>query len=159
VTTVFIKVFGPRLGVNIDFGGSLSLLGFLVLYFLLAFFMYCSLYAALGASSQDEQHLGQLAWPLILFLVLPIVMISPIIMSPHAPLVVAMSLFPLTAPVVMFLRIVVGGVPAWQILISIALILATTAGVIVLSAKIFRVGLLMTGKRFKLGEVLRWVRY
>ncbi len=159
LTAVFIKVFGPRLGVNIDFGGSLSLLGFLVLYFLLAFFMYCSLYAALGASSQDEQHLGQLAWPLILFLVLPIVMISPIIMSPHAPVIVAMSLFPLTAPVVMFLRIVVGGVPVWQILASIALILATTAGVIVLSAKIFRVGLLMTGKRFRLGEVLRWVRY
>jgi ABC-2 type transport system permease protein len=159
VTAVFIKFFGPSLGVSIDFGGSLAMLGFLVLYFVLAFFLYCSLYAALGASSQDEQHLGQLAWPLILFLVLPIVMISPIIMSPHAPLIVAMSLFPLTGPVVMFLRIVVGGVPTWQILASIALILATTGGVIALSAKIFRVGLLMTGKRFKLGEVLRWVRY
>lgn len=159
VTAVFIKFFGPSLGMSIDFGGSLAMLGFLVLYFVLAFFLYCSLYAALGASSQDEQHLGQLAWPLILFLVLPIVMISPIIMSPHAPLIVAMSLFPLTGPVVMFLRIVVGGVPTWQILASIALILATTGGVIALSAKIFRVGLLMTGKRFKLGEVLRWVRY
>lgn len=159
VTAVFIKFFGPSPGVSIDFGGSLATLGFLVLYFVLAFFLYCSLYAALGASSQDEQHLGQLAWPLILFLVLPIVMISPIIMSPHAPLIVAMSLFPLTGPVVMFLRIVVGGVPTWQILASIALILATTGGVIALSAKIFRVGLLMTGKRFKLGEVLRWVRY
>jgi ABC-2 type transport system permease protein len=159
LTAVFIKFFGPRLGVNIDFGASLSMLGFLVLYFLLAFFLYCSLFAALGASSQDEQHFGQLSWPLILFLVLPIVMISPIIMSPHAPLIVGMSLFPLTAPVVMFLRIVVGGVPTWQILASIALILATTGAVIVLSAKIFRVGLLMTGKRFKLGEVLRWLRY
>ncbi|MCX7037959.1 MAG: ABC transporter permease [Spirochaetes bacterium] len=159
LTAVFIKFFGPRLGVSIDFGGSLSMLGFLVLYFVLAFFLYCSLYAALGASSQDEQHFGQLSWPLILFLVLPIVMISPIIMSPHAPLIVGMSLFPLTAPVVMFLRIVVGGVPTWQILASIALILATTGAVIVLSAKIFRVGLLMTGKRFKLGEVLRWLRY
>jgi ABC-2 type transport system permease protein len=158
LTAVFVKVFGPRLGVSIDFGGSLSTLGFLVLFFLLAFFLYCSLFAALGAASQDEQHLGQLTWPLILFLVLPVVMISPIIMSPHAPLIVGMSLFPLTAPVVMFLRIVVGGVPAWQILASIALVLATIAAVIVLSARIFRVGLLMTGKRFKLGEVLRWVR-
>jgi len=159
LTAVFVKVFGPRLGVSIDFGGSLSTLGFLVLFFLLAFFLYCSLFAALGAASQDEQHLGQLTWPLILFLVLPVVMISPIIMSPHAPLIVGMSLFPLTAPVVMFLRIVVGGVPAWQILASITLMLATIAAVIALSAKIFRVGLLMTGKRFKLGEVLRWLRY
>ena len=159
LTAVFVKVFGPRLGVSIDFGGSLSTLGFLVLFFLLAFFLYCSLFAALGAASQDEQHLGQLTWPLILFLVLPIVMISPIIMSPHAPLIVGMSLFPLTAPVVMFLRIVVGGVPTWQILACIALVLATIAAVIALSAKIFRVGLLMTGKRFTLGEVLRWLRY
>jgi len=53
----------------------------------------------------------------------------------------------------------VGGVPTWQILACIALVLATIAAVIALSAKIFRVGLLMTGKRFKLGEVLRWLRY
>jgi ABC-2 type transport system permease protein len=159
ISAAFLAILGPRLGVGIALGVSIATLGYLVLYFVLAFLLYCSIFAALGAASQDEQHLGQLSWPLILFLVLPIVLISPLIMNPNAPLVVALSLFPPTAAIVMFLRIVAGGVPAWQVLASVALLLASIAAVIALSAKIFRVGLLMTGKRFRLGEVVRWLRY
>ena len=158
ITALFLAVFGPRLGVSIALGGSLSTLAFLVLYFLLAFFLYCSLFAALGAASQDEQQLGQLSWPLIVFLVVPIVMISPIIGSPDSPLIVGLSLFPLTGSVVMFLRIVVGAATTTEILASVGLQLVTIAAVIALSAKIFRIGLLMTGKRFRLGEILRWIR-
>ncbi len=143
---------------SVAFGLGITTLAFLVLFFILAFFLYCSLYAALGAASQDEQHLTQLAWPLIVFLAVPVVMISAVIVSPNAPLIVGMSLFPLTAPVVMFLRIVVGAATAGEVLASIGILLATIAGVVALSAKIFRVGLLMTGKRFGLGEVLRWFR-
>jgi ABC-2 type transport system permease protein len=155
VTMVFLKLFGPRLGVPLNLGIGLPTLLYLVLFFLLAFFLYCSLYAALGAASEDEQHLGQLAWPMILFLVLPVVMIFPILSTPQAPLVVGMSLFPLTAPIVMFLRILVGAAKTWEILLSVGLLLASSAGVIVLSAKIFRVGLLMTGKRFRFSEIWR----
>ena len=158
ITALFLAVFGPRLGVSIALGGSLSTLAFLVLYFLLAFFLYCSLFAALGAASQDEQQLGQLSWPLIVFLVVPIVMISPIIGSPDSPLIVGLSLFPLTGSVVMFLRIVVGAATTAEILASVGIQLVTIAAVIALSAKIFRIGLLMTGKRFRLGEILRWIR-
>ncbi len=93
-----------------------------------------------------------------MFLVLPIVLISPILVSPGSPFVVALSLFPLTGSVVMFMRILVGGVPAWQIILSIGLQLAAIAGAVALAAKVFRVGLLMTGKRFKLGEIARWLR-
>jgi ABC-type Na+ efflux pump, permease component len=128
------------------------------LFFLLAFFLYCSLFAALGAASQDEQNLSQFAWPLVIFLVVPIVMISAIIMSPSAPLIIVMSLFPLTSPMVMFFRIMVGAATPWEILASVGILLATIAGVIALSAKVFRIGLLLTGKRFRLGEVLRWIR-
>jgi len=159
VSAGVMKLLGPRLGVSISLGLSMANLGWLVLFFVLAFFLYCSLYAALGAASEDEQHLGQLAWPLILFLVIPVVMISPIISSPNSPFIVGLSLFPLTAPIVMLLRIVVGSVPAWEIALSVVLQLVSIGGVIWLSAKIFRVGILMTGKRFKLGEVLRLVRY
>lgn len=158
LTAAFLSLFGSRLGVSIPIGGSLSTLAFLVMYFLLAFFLYCSLFAALGAASQDEQHLGQLSWPLIVFLVVPIVMISPIIGSPNSPLIVGLSLFPLTGSVVMFLRIVVGAATTAEILASVAILLVTIAGVILLSAKIFKVGLLMTGRRFRLGEILRWLR-
>jgi ABC-2 type transport system permease protein len=158
MTALFLAVFGPRLGVSIALGGSLSTLAFLVLYFLLAFFLYCSLFAALGAASQDEQQLGQLSWPLIVFLVVPIVMISPIIGSPDSPLIVGLSLFPLTGSVVMLLRIVVGAATTAEILASVGIQLVTIAAVIALSAKIFRIGLLMTGRRFRLGEILRWIR-
>ena len=158
LTALFITAFGPRLGVSVAISSSLPALGFLVLYFLLAFFLYCSLFAALGAASQDEQHLGQLSWPLIVFLVVPIVMISPIIMNPNAPLIVALSLFPLTGSIVMLLRIVAGAARTWEILASVAILLVSIAGAVALSAKIFRVGIVMTGKRFRLGEILRWIR-
>jgi ABC-2 type transport system permease protein len=159
ISAAVLKLIGPRLGVSIGIGLSLSTLGYLVLFFVLAFFLYCSLYAGLGAASEDEQHLGQLAWPVIVFLVIPVVMISHIITNPQSPFIIGLSLFPLTAPIVMFLRIIVGAARPWEILTSVGLILVTTAGVIWLSAKIFRVGILMTGKRFKFGEVLRLARY
>ena len=158
MSVALLKGLGPLLGIRLSVGIGVGTLGYLVLFFLLAFFLYCCLYAALGAASEDEQHLGQLAWPLILFLVIPVVMISPIITTPQAPLVVVLSIFPLTAPIVMLIRIVVGAAAPWQIALSIALLVLTSAGVVVLSARVFRVGILMTGKRFKLGEVLRLAR-
>jgi ABC-2 type transport system permease protein len=159
VSAAVLKLIGPRIGISIGAGLSISTLAYLVLFFILAFFLYCSLYAALGAASEDEQHLGQLAWPVIIFLVIPVVMITSIISTPRAPVIVGLSLFPLTAPIVMFLRILVGAAEPWEVLVSIALIVATTAAVIWLSARIFRVGILMTGKRFRFLEVLRLVRY
>jgi ABC-2 type transport system permease protein len=159
MSALLMTLLGPKLGVKLDLSLSLATLAYLVLFFLLAFFLYCSLYAGLGAASEDEQHLSQLAWPVIIFLVIPVVMISPIISTPNSPLVVVLSLFPLTAPIVMLLRISVGAAQAWEILVSVGLLLVTIAGVIWLSAKIFRVGILMQGKRFKLAEVLRLARY
>jgi ABC-2 type transport system permease protein len=158
ISAAVLKLVGPRLGVSVNVGLSVSMLAYLVLFFILAFFLYCSLYAALGAASEDEQHLGQLAWPVVIFLVIPVVMISPIITTPQAPVIIGLSLFPLTAPIVMFLRILVGAALPWEILVSIGLIIATTAAVIWLSAKIFRVGILMTGKRFRFSEVMRLAR-
>jgi ABC-2 type transport system permease protein len=153
-----VKLAGPHLGVQVGNGLSIGTLAYLVLFFVLAFFLYCSLYAALGAASEDEQHLGQLAWPVVIFLLVPLVLISPIIATPRAPAIIGLSLFPFTAPIVMFLRIMVGAARPWEILVSIGLVVATTAVVILLSAKIFRVGILMTGKRFSFREVIRLAR-
>jgi ABC-2 type transport system permease protein len=159
ISLAVLKLAGPALGVKLNLGIGFSTFVWLLVFFLLAFFLYSSIYAALGAASQDEQHLGQLAWPVILFLVLPVVFIALIIGSPQAPFVVFLSIFPLTAPIVMLLRIVVGGAQTWEIVASVGLLLATIAGVIWLSAKIFRVGLLMTGKRFTFAEVMRLARF
>ncbi len=155
VGVVILKVIGPGLGISIGIGLTLSTLAYLVVFFILGFFLYCSLYAALGAMSEDEHHFGQLALPVVIFLIVPVMMISQIIVTPRAPLIVALSLFPLTAPIVMFLRILVDAADPWEILISIGLTIATIAAVIRVSARIFQVGVLMTGKRLKLAEVLR----
>jgi ABC-2 type transport system permease protein len=158
VSVAVLKVIGPRIGVSIGAGLSMNSLAYLVLFFILAYFLYCSVYAALGAASEDEQHLGQLAWPVIVFLVIPVAMITAIISTPRAPVVVALSPFPLTAPMVMFLRILVGAARVWEILVSIGLTIGMTVGVIWLSSRIFRAGILMTGKRFNLGQVLGLAR-
>lgn len=155
VSLAMMKLIGPRLGVPVGVELSISTFAYLVLFFILAFFLYCSIYAALGAASEDEQHLGQLAWPVVIFLMIPIVMISQVITAPHSSVVVGLSFFPLTAPIIMFLRILMGAAQPWEILLSIALIIIATAAVIWLSSKIFRVGILMTGKRLKLREILR----
>lgn len=158
VSAAALKLIGPHLGVSIGAGLSPGTLACLVLFFVLAFFLYCSLYAALGAASVDEQHLAQLAWPMIVFLLIPVMMISPIITAPQSPVIVGLSFFPLTAPIVMFLRILVGAAPLLEILVSVGMIVWTTVVVVWLSARIFRVGILMTGKRFTFAEVLRLAR-
>ncbi len=158
IAAAILKIVGPSLGVTVGAGLTMSTFAYLVLFFILAFFLYCSLYAALGAASEDEQHLGQLAWPVVIFLIIPVMMISPIITTPQAPVIVGLSLFPLTAPIVMFLRILVGAARTWQVLLSVGLILLTTTGVIWLSARIFQAGILLTGKRFNIVEVLRLSR-
>lgn len=156
----FLKLVGPRLGVTLQLALTPQILGWLVVFFLLAFFIYSAIYAGLGAAAEDEQHLGQLAWPAIVFLVIPMVMIWPIISSPNSALVVGLSLFPLTGSVVMFVRLLVGAVQAdrWQVWLAIGLQLTTIVVLIALAAKVFTVGILMTGRRFRIREIMRWIR-
>jgi len=151
------RFVGPLLGLSLPAGISTGNLVWLVGFFILAFFLYSSAYAALGAASEDEQHLGQMAWPLIMFLIVPLVMISTLVTNPDSTLVVILSLFPLTSPIVMLARVLVSSPPVWQLALCLALLVAAVAGTAILAAKIFRVGILMTGKRPKLKEVLRWV--
>jgi len=155
---LFINVLRPVIGITGLPRIPVSLIGYLLLFFLLGFFLYTALYSALGSAAQDESHFGQLGWPVIMFLVVPMVAVSGIIMNPNSSLVVFLSLFPMTAAIVTFIRLVVTGLPAWQILVSVAIQVVSVAGVILLSAKIFRVGILMTGKRYKLSEIVRWLR-
>jgi ABC-2 type transport system permease protein len=156
---LLIKVIGPAAGLNLPISLNGATLAYLVLFFILAFFIYSSMYAAIGSAAEDESHLAQLSWPVLIFLILPMVMSSAIIMNPAAPVVVFFSLFPLTSPIVMFVRILVGNPASWQIILSVGILIAAIIGTVFASAKIFRVGILMTGKRFKIGEVVKWIRY
>lgn len=158
VALLIVTVIGPAAGVAIPSDLSPANLGFLFVFFLLAFFLYAAGYAAIGSGAEDEQHLGQLAMPLIVFLIVPLVMVSPIVMNPSGPLVTVMSHFPFTSPIVMMVRVLVDRPPAWELAVCFAVLLGSIVLMGFAAARIFRVGILMTGKRRSIGEILRWVR-
>ena len=156
---LLIKLVGPAAGVSVPVTLSATTLFFLILFFILAFFLYSSAYAAIGSGAEDESHMGQLGWPIIVLLVLPMITASTIIIDPNTPFVLFLSFFRFTSPITMFIRILISIPPASEILLCVAILVVTVIAVTYGSAKIFRVGILMSGKRFKLGEILRWIRY
>lgn len=135
------------------------LLIFLAVYFLLGYLLYASIYAAVGAASSNEQDAQQLQLAATLPLVVGIVMFNLILRDPNSTASVALSEIPFFAPIIMLLRIAIQTPPAWQVALSIALLLLTTLGVVYFSARIYRVGVLMYGKRPSVVEILRWIRY
>ncbi len=151
------SILGPSLDIKLPDTLSAVNLLWLVVFFVPAYFLYAALYAALGAGAEDEQHLGQLAWPVIIFLIIPMVMINTFVMTPNSSISVFFSYFPLTSPIVMLIRVLVAPPAAWEIALSYVVLLASVVGAGMLAAKIFRVGILMTGKRRKLGEIIKWV--
>ena len=130
----------------------------LLIYFIPAFLLYAAAFAAIGAASEDEQHLGQLSGPLILFLIIPLLLLSPIVMNPGSLIALVLSYFPFTAPVVMFIRVMVETPGIVELFLSYTIVLATIGLVAGLGGKVFRIGILLTGKRPSIGEVLSWLR-
>lgn len=155
----FLNIIGPLVDVQINIAGGGSTYLYLVGFFLLAFLLYSTVYAGLGAASEDETHLGQLAWPVILFLVIPMVTIGAMASNPDSTFPQVLSIFPLTAPIVMFQRLLIGNPETWEVVLSVGLQIASIVVIALLAAKIFRIGILMTGKRFSLGEVIKWLRF
>ncbi len=140
------------------------LIGSFLIYFILGYLIYSSIYAAIGAAVDNETDTQQFIFPIILPLMLAIyVGFFSVFSNPHGPIAVGFSLFPLTSPIVMLMRlpggIGEGGVPLWQLLLSIALLVVTFWGIVSLAAKIYRVGILMYGKRPTYKELFRWLRY
>ncbi len=133
-------------------------LALLVAYFLLGFVFYSSLYAAIGACCTTQQETQQWQTPVTFGLVIPFVLMMPTLMSPNAGWVVFLSLFPVTSPITMLLRTGAVEVPLWQLGASLGLLALGTLAVAWAAAKVYRVGILMTGKRPSIPEVLRWVR-
>lgn len=131
---------------------------YLIIYFILAFLLYATIYSALGALSQDETHLQQLGWPIIMFLIIPMLSLSSIITNPYSTFAIVLSFFPLTSAIIMFTRISVSYPPLWEILLSIIIQIISIAGLFILSAKIFKTGILTTGKKFSFKEILTWLK-
>lgn len=140
------------------------LIGSFLVYFVLGYLIYSSIYAAIGAAVDNETDTQQFIFPIILPLMLAIyVGFFSVFSNPHGPIAVGFSLFPLTSPIVMLMRlpggIGEGGVPLWQLILSIVLLMGTFLGIVWLAAKIYRVGILMYGKKPTYRELLKWLKY
>jgi ABC-2 type transport system permease protein len=130
----------------------------LLVFFVLGFVLYAALYAAAGSTVTSEQEAQQLTFPLMLPLFIPIVFIVRILTDPLGTTATVLSLIPLFAPVVMPMRVVATDVPLWEVGASIALLLLGTAATVWVAGKVYRVGILSTGKKPSLRELVRWLR-
>jgi len=128
------------------------------LFFLLGYFIYATIYALVGSMVTTTQEGGQLAMPIILILVVSFYLFLPVSRSPDSPFSFWISMVPFSAPVAMPVRIVTQTPPFWQIALSLVIGFGTVVLIMWIASRIYRVGMLMYGKRASLPEALRWAR-
>lgn len=128
-------------------------------FFILGYLLYATMYAALGAVVNTEQEGQQMQIIIMLPLILAISLVMLVIRDPNGAVATWVSMIPFVSPVLMYLRIVVQTPPLWQIALSLALLIGTIYGLILLCSRIYRVGILMYGKRPTLPEIIKWVKY
>ena len=130
-----------------------------ILYFVGGYFLYSSFYAAIGAAVDNETDSQQFLLPIIMPLILGVYIGFVTVMNdPHGTIATTFSMIPLTSPIVMLMRIPFG-VPGWQLALSLVILFATFFGVVWFAAKIYRVGILMYGKKPTYKELFRWLKY
>ena len=136
-----------------------SILISFIIYFIGGYFLYSSFYAAIGAAVDNQTDSQQFLLPIIMPLMLSVYIgFFTVINDPHGTIAVVFSMIPLTSPIVMLMRIPFG-VPWWQIAISVSLLFGTFFGVVWFAAKIYRVGILMYGKKPSWEELYKWLKY
>lgn len=143
--------------------GSLGITGpeliFFAVFFLLGYFFYSALAAAIGSTVSGEQEVQQFSLLIVSPLVVSVVLLPFVLGNPNAPAAVVLSLIPPFTPIIMYMRICSQMPPGWQVALSIALMAASVWGMVWLAARIYRIGVLMYGKRATIPEILRWLRY
>jgi len=127
-------------------------------FFLVGFFIYATLYALAGAATTTTQEGGQLAMPVIFLLVIGFYLVFPVMRSPNSTFATVISLVPFFTPVIMPVRLVTEAPPVWETLLSLALSVVTAIGLVWIAARVYRVGILMYGKRATIPEIWRWIR-
>lgn len=142
------------------FDMPLSILLYTILFFILGYFIYSFLYGALGSLASRTEDINTSIMPVTFVFVIAfvVVVMSMSMGQVDKPLMVACSFIPLTSPMAMFVRIAMGNVATYEIVISVVILLASTVGVGYLSAGIYRLGVLLYGKPPKLGEVFKMLR-
>ncbi len=135
----------------------------LFVWFLLFFFggylLYASLFAAVGSTVEHQQDAQGLMLPLTVLIIIPILFITVVVESPNSTVSVVLSLVPFFSPILMIVRVAVTAVPFWQVLASFLLLCGAFVGAVWVSSRIYRVGILMYGKRPTLRDLIRWFAY
>jgi ABC-2 type transport system permease protein len=127
-------------------------------FFLLGFLLYAAIYAAVGAAVSTEQEAQQLVLPVLLPLIVPLLFLVPLTSDPQGTAATVLGLIPLTSPVATPMRMAATELPVGHVAASLLFLAAAVAGAIWLAGRIYRVGILSTGKRPSMREVVRWVR-
>jgi ABC-2 type transport system permease protein len=141
----------PEIGIELWIG--------LLVFFLLGYLIYSALFAAVGSAVESETDSQQLTLPISIPIIIAMLLINHVASDPDSTLSVVSSMFPLFTPMLMPVRMAVLDVPLWQILGSIVLMALTFMLLMWLSARIYRVGMLMYGKKAGFRELARWIRY
>jgi ABC-2 type transport system permease protein len=130
----------------------------ILIYFILGFIFYTSLFVGIGSIVTSEQEAQQITTYLSFLLVLPIIFVLPALENPHAGYIKILSYIPFTLPSFMMLRLNISPVPTAEILITILIMILSIYVMIIFSAKIFRIGILSYGKRPSLKELIQWIK-
>jgi ABC-2 type transport system permease protein len=166
ISTALLFTYGALAAAGMGAGSALSgvhipisLVLYAGIFFFGGYFLYSAMFAAIGAACSNEQDAQQLQWVAMAPLVFCMVIYSVVLNDPTSTTSVVLSEIPFFSPVLMSLRISLQTPPVWQIVLALVLLFLTTIGSIYASAKIYRVGILMYGKRPSLVEMFRWLRY
>jgi ABC-2 type transport system permease protein len=128
------------------------------LFFVLGYFVFATIYVLIGSMVTTTQEGGQLAMPVVFLLMAGLYMAFPVIRSPNSSFAFWVSMFPFFSPITMMVRIISQTPPAWQIALSLVIGIVTVILLLWLASRIYRIGMLMYGKKATIPEVMRWVR-
>ncbi len=135
-----------------------SIVPLFLFYFLGGYFLYAALFAAVGSAVDSEGDSQQLVMPISMPIILAFIASQFVMQNPHGSLAFWMSMFPLTSPIVMVVRLPFG-VPLWEIALSISLLVTAFVGSVWIAGRIFRIGVLMYGQKVSLGLLRKWLFY
>lgn len=140
-------------------GLSLGMIGISLVYFVLGFVFYATLYAAVGSMVNSEQEAQQAAVPVMILIMSAWIFVNPVMIAPNGRLAVVLSWLPWASPIIMPIRMGLTTVSPASIAASMLLALLGSVVAVWLSARIYRVGMLMYGKKPSMAEVMKWIRY
>lgn len=130
-----------------------------VAYFLFGYLLYASLFAAIGSTVEQQQDAQSLMLPVMLPIILSIFFLQAVVEAPNSTLAIVLSMIPLTSPISMVVRFAVTEVPFWEVSLSFLILVGSFIGAIWIASRIYRVGILMYGKKASFADLARWIRY